>query len=308
MLPLLAIGNTKDTEETQDNNTRLGYSIEQLQQRKEKSKSEWEKRQEDYKKPNYYCGKHLLLNSDNKYLVRAHCGMFSCSKCRPAKVINTVKNIRRLAFGNDLTRFLTLTIGGKDIRKKISAKESFVVGEQKWRELKILYERDFGHPLKYIRLPRAHKDGYYHAHILIDRYIPKRWLNNAMKRIKTGTCNIKYVDPHRVAAYLSAYLETKEHEWFIPKGMKHYTMSSGLVFDKFVPEDVWEFINTGFPIDFIWRMIAWSGGSTLLNNPPTNVFDVLQKPNALDRALIWYYVNDYENLQSVDDLGVHLTK
>ena len=286
--------------------TRLdSFNIEQVQQRKGKPKPEWDLRQENYKEPNYYCKKDLLFNTDKKYFTKSRCRMFSCSRCRPLKVKITIKNIKKLAHDNNLTRFLTLTIGGKDVRDKISAAESFVIGAKKWKEFKILYKRAFGHSLKYIYLARAHKDGYYHAHSLVDRYIPKKWLNNAMKRINTGNCNIKYVDVYRVGAYLTAYLEKKDHEWFIPKGMHHYSMSSGLSFEKFIPEDDWVFIRTNSPIAFIWRMIAWSGGGTLLNNPPTNVFDMKKMPNALDVALIEYYVNDYENLESAGDLGAN---
>jgi hypothetical protein len=265
--------------------TSLGYSIEQLQQKK----TEWEETKERYQTKNEYCGTHRLANIDKKTVIPTNCGMFSCSSCREGKIIHTVKNIRKLAFANDLTRFLTMTVGGNDVRSQMPIKESFYFLEEKFRIFKILYKRKFGHDLQYVKLARSHKDGYCHYHILIDQYIPKIWLNQAMKRINSGYCNIKYVDPQRVSAYLSAYLETKEHEWFIPKGIKHYSMSKGLSFEKFIPKDEWIFINI-YPeiskflpqeiqeknrIFAIYQWLLWNGGHGLFGKPPPkNLFDI----------------------------------
>ncbi len=283
------------------NTTSLDDSIEQLQQ----NKTEWEEIKERYQEKNYYCGVHKVANLHEKTVAPSKCGMFSCEICRPKKVITVVKNIRKLVYKYDMTRFLTMTVGGDEIRSTMTVKQSFYFLEEKFRELKILYKREFGHNLKYIKLARAHKDGYCHFHILIDRYIPKGWLNDAMKRINTGYCNIKYVDPQRVSAYLSAYLENKEHEWFIPKGIKHYSMSKGLSFEKFTPRDKWIFLNV-FPkvaqfqsqetrernrIFAVYQWLMWNGGHELFNKPPAEDVFNLQYPSKNEIKVINSIIN-----------------
>lgn len=240
--------------------------------------------------------------------------MFSCKKCRHNKIRNTVIKTRKLALANNLTRFLTLTTGGKEIRKLVSPGDSFYRLMTKFKELKYILKRDYGFELKYICFLRAHKDGYCHLHVLIDKYIPKAILNDILIRIKSGWCNIKYVDPQRVSAYLSAYLERKDHEWFIPKGQKHYTMSKDLSFEKFVPEDTWTFIYTFpkalDPINATYRSLIMNGCSSFFTKPPPNIFK-LHYPNAIDKALVYYYLNDYKNSNyetNTTDLAILIRK
>ena len=83
-----------------------------------------------------------------------------------------------------------------------------------------------------------------------------------MKRINSGSCNIKYVDAHRVGAYLSSYLRSKEHEWFLPKGKKHYSTSRNVHFEDYVPTDTWVYSGNCLLSTILEKMVYPS-----LHNP-----------------------------------------
>jgi len=51
------------------------------------------------------------------------------------------------------------------------------------------------------------KNGNAHLHILLGRYIPREWLSRAWQSIGGGRyVDIRFVDVHRVSAYLCVYL------------------------------------------------------------------------------------------------------
>lgn len=206
---------------------------------------EWENIIENYQKPNKNCGKSYVYNLNKDIIKPNNCNQYNCCKCRPRKIWNLIQKTEQIAISKHLTRFLTITIGGKDNRRYLTIKRSFEILNRKFDSFKILYKREYGINLTYICFIRAHKDGVCHLHILINRYIPKTWLNNATKRLGLGeyASNIKYADVHRVGAYLGSYLMSKKHEWYIPKNKKHYSTSQDINIDKFKPEDTWIFIG-----------------------------------------------------------------
>src|SRR5262249_49769699 len=67
-------------------------------------------------------------------------------------------------------------------------------------------KRAFGQRVEYIAVLEHHKSGVAHLHVLIDRYIPKEWLDRAWNAVGGGFTWINYVDVHRVSAYISKYL------------------------------------------------------------------------------------------------------
>jgi len=223
------------------NTTRLG-NIKNISDNRRK---EWLEIIENYQKPSKNCGKSYVYNLDKHIIKPNNCNQYSCSRCRPRKIWNLIQDVEKIAIAYGLTRFLTITVGGNENRSYLSIKRSFEFLNRKFDSLKILYKREFGVNLRYICFIRAHKNGICHLHILINRFIPKSWLNNATKRLGLGqyASNIKFVDIHRVGAYLGSYLMSKKHEWFIPKNKKHYTTSQDIRLEGFIPEDTWIFIQ-----------------------------------------------------------------
>jgi hypothetical protein len=198
-----------------------------------------------YSSASPYCGCSLLYNASKHLLKKTRCGCYSCSRCRPHLQKWLLNRITTLAEIHHLTRHLIITVPGEEFRLKVSPDESFSYAARKFNDFRTLYKREFGHNLEYIALPRSQKSGYIHYHILVGSYIPKDWLDNTMVSLKLGFPFIDYVDIHRLGAYLSKYWY-KEHEWYIPKGKRHYSHSAGLNIDNFVSSDDWYYM--GFSI------------------------------------------------------------
>jgi hypothetical protein len=77
----------------------------------------------------------------------------------------------------------------------------------------------------------------------MDRFIPKSWLSDSTEALGLGSTNVKYVDIHRVSAYLGKYFSGKAHEWFLPKGVHHYTTSRTIYINDFIPDSDWIYIR-----------------------------------------------------------------
>jgi hypothetical protein len=78
-----------------------------------------------------------------------------------------------------------------------------------------------------------HKSGIAHLHILLGVYIPQQWLSVAWQSIGGGQIvDIRFVDIHRVTAYLASYLtgEKVEHTlFFLPNRARIFTTSRSIV-------------------------------------------------------------------------------
>jgi hypothetical protein len=75
---------------------------------------------------------------------------------------------------------------------------------------------------------RSKKNGNPHLHLLVDVYLRKEWLARSWKAVGGGYTDIRFVDLHRVAAYLSKYM-TKEWLEDFPRTCRRITASKGLV-------------------------------------------------------------------------------
>jgi hypothetical protein len=77
------------------------------------------------------------------------------------------------------------------------------------------------------------KNGNAHLHVLLGQYIPQAWLSGAWQSIGGGRMvDIRYVDVHRVSAYLSVYLagEKVVHTLaLLPKRARIFTTSRSIV-------------------------------------------------------------------------------
>jgi hypothetical protein len=88
--------------------------------------------------------------------------------------------------------------------------------------------RKFGHPVKYIAILEFHKSGIAHLHLVLDRFIPWRWIKKSWSGVGGGTVvDIRFVDVHRISHYLSKYL-TKELLLSAPKRSRRITTSRSI--------------------------------------------------------------------------------
>jgi hypothetical protein len=99
--------------------------------------------------------------------------------------------------------------------------------------MRVLLAREFGGSITFVGVLEFQKNGNAHLHLLVGRYIARKWLSLAWQSIGGGRyVDIRQVDIHRVAAYLSPYftgdkvLHTLE---LLPKRARIFTTSRSIV-------------------------------------------------------------------------------
>lgn len=187
---------------------------------------DWEIRQEYYNKIPRYCGHNIIFDHNNPdNMAHVGCNRLSCPRCRPKIKHKLLERVIDVALEYGLFRQLILTCPGKNWRNVHSADYSFQWMNKKFHSFKVLYERETGKKLVYIKLPRSQKSGYCHPHILIDQYIPQPLIEDIIERVGLGSnYKIKYLDIQRLTKYLKNEFQ-KDHEWYIPIGMRHISSS-----------------------------------------------------------------------------------
>lgn len=192
---------------------------------------QWNYRKKVYSNTNRYCETDLIYNRRSHTMDNAGCKCYSCSRCRPLRKKRLLNAVIDATDKHGLTRLLTITFPGEKLRKRVTPDESFTYTMKKFNHVKEYIKRELGFKIEYVNFVRSQNNGYCHLHVLIDHYIPKRVISDICRRLGLGSTNIKYVDVHRVGAYLKAELNNKDHEWYIPKNKKHYTKSRGVSLD-----------------------------------------------------------------------------
>jgi len=78
-------------------------------------------------------------------------------------------------------------------------------------KMRVYLARRYGKSIEFIAVLEFQKSGVAHLHLLVGVFIPQDWLSAAWQSVGGGMIvDIKYVDVHRVAAYLTRYLAGEE--------------------------------------------------------------------------------------------------
>lgn len=198
------------------------------------------------------CGKVYSFRDD--ILKPVFCKEWVCERCRKKLkndlYINTVHNVLLW----DLDRHFVITSKGKDFRSKYSYIDSFEIISYEWKKLKQMIERKYGF-ISYIVFPRAQKSGYAHLHILLDSFVDWNFLEEKRKGLNLGYLSIQ--KNRSVADYLHRDF-FKDHEYYIPKGKKHYYCSRNIMMRNFVQDEFWKDENIYFRTndkEFIYNVV-----------------------------------------------------
>src|SRR5260221_1627039 len=134
------------------------------------------------------------------------CKSYRCDRCRKPKLKKVRKRISEVAEEHKLTRMVTLTLDPKRIPKPYRKRTDRYIREC-WRKMRVLLAREFEGSLPFVGVLEFQKNGNAHLHLLVGRYIAQKWLSLAWQSVGGGRhVDIRFVDVHRVAAYLSPYL------------------------------------------------------------------------------------------------------
>jgi hypothetical protein len=180
--------------------------------------------------------------------ARLGCKRWVCPRCGVRKAKRLRKAIATKAVEKDLRRFLTLTLDPRHC----SAEDSVRHLRESWRKFRVYLQRRHGKTITFIAVVEFQRNGYAHLHVLVDRYIEQRWISEAWQAVGGGRIvDIKQVDIHRVAAYLSKYF-TKELllTGFKPKQRRCTTSRDIVLFAK-TEKGVWALVK--FPLEDLLR-------------------------------------------------------
>lgn len=175
--------------------------------------------------------------------LRPDCKKLSCPHCGPWRAYQIRKAILTRAIEHKLTRLMTLTL---DPKKLPPGCETVAYIRNSWAKFRVYLQRAFHRPIKFIAILEFQKNGNAHLHILIDQYIENTWLSEQWQAVGGGKIvDIRVVDMHRIALYLSKYL-TKELLNTCPPGKRRVSACRAFVlFAKRVPGG-WRFLRTSF--------------------------------------------------------------
>lgn len=175
---------------------------------------------------NPHCGIWSIIGIDNGGLQTFHrlnCKCWTCKHCGPKKAKRYRYLIAQLAEQEHLTRFLTLTLDPKKIEGN-----SVSYLRRVFNKFRLYLGRRYGGPIKYIAVLEFQQSGIAHLHVLVDRFIPQNWISESWSALGGGNIvDIRYVDVHRIARYVSKYL-TKELLLSAPKRSRRVTTSRSL--------------------------------------------------------------------------------
>lgn len=109
-----------------------------------------------------------------------------------------------------------------------------------FNKFRVYINRRYGQPIKYIAILEFHESGVPHLHVLVDRFIPQRWISESWSALGGGTIvDIRQVDTHRVSRYLAKYL-TKELLLSAPERSRRVTTSRSIHINEKQPtETTW---------------------------------------------------------------------
>lgn len=175
------------------------------------------------------CGVMTMRGSNltESVYARLDCKCWRCKKCGPKKAGRYKHAIRNEAERHGLNRFVTLTLDPKNLEPGVDPvrhlRKAFDALRHEWK-------RKFGQPIKYICVLEFHKNGLPHLHLVVDRYMPFKWVSLTWQKCGGGQHvhlkgNIKL---NAVSRYLAKYL-TKDLLLDAPVGARRVTVSRGII-------------------------------------------------------------------------------
>lgn len=138
------------------------------------------------------------------------CGSYRCNRCRNPKLKRVRARLAEIAQEHKLQRMATLTLDPKRVPEGERTDRHI---RDCWRKMRVLLAREFNGTLPFVGVLEFQENGLAHLHVLLGRYIPQKWLSDAWQSIGGGKIvDIRFVDVHRVSAYLAVYLAGEKIE------------------------------------------------------------------------------------------------
>jgi len=179
---------------------------------------------------------------------RLGCKRWTCPRCGPKKASRLRRAIINKAQENDLSRVLTLTLNPSSCLPE----ESIPYIKECWSKFRTSLKRHSGRSIAFITILELQKSGYAHLHILVDRYIAQQWISVAWQAVGGGKIvDIRRVDIHRIAPYLSKYLTKSILLTDFIKRVRRYTTSRTILLFVKSGNGTWGLVKA--PIEFLYH-------------------------------------------------------
>lgn len=199
---------------------------------------------------NRRCGVWSVQGQETNRLryVRLGCKRWTCPQCGPKKAKRLQRAIAEKATQNGMNRFLTLTLN----HATCTPHDSVGYIRECWNKFRTSLKRRHGKTISFISvLELQPKSGYAHLHVLVDRYIKQAWISEAWQAVGGGRIvDIRQVDIHRVAPYLSKYLTKVLILAGVPPGQRRYTTSRDIRLFVRQESGLWKLMKA--PVEFIY--------------------------------------------------------
>ena len=173
------------------------------------------------------------------------CGSYRCNRCRKPKLRKVRARVAQIATEHKLTSMATLTLDPRKLSPAERKRTDRYI-RKVWRVMRVSLARKHGKgkSLAFVGVLEFQKNGNAHLHILLDKFISQEWLSEAWESIGGGRIvDIRYVDVHRVSAYLSVYLagDKVEHTLsLLPQRARIFTTSRNIVLWGKKPASGWK--------------------------------------------------------------------
>lgn len=194
--------------------------------------------------PRRGCGKWSLVGTigeRSEKFLRLGCKAWKCPRCGPKKAKRVKKGIITAAQGKNLCRLLTLTLDPR----RCTVEESPPYIKEVWRKMRQSFSRELGKTVEFICVMEFQQNGYAHLHVLLSHYVSQAWIKASWQSLGGGQIvDIRQVDMHRIAGYVSKYLTKEMILGQQTKRYRRYTTSRGIqLFEKAV-KGLWKIIKT----------------------------------------------------------------
>jgi hypothetical protein len=129
-----------------------------------------------------HCGRFTVKNTKTLKHHRVYCKCWDRSWCGPRKAKRYKWAIRATAEAHGLSRFVSLTLDPS----LVGDENSVAYLNRTFAKLRTYLKRHFRTSIKYIRVLEFQQNGTAHFHVLVDRYIPQKWLQKAWQAVGGG--------------------------------------------------------------------------------------------------------------------------
>ena len=173
------------------------------------------------------------LNRDTGEMIPFRCKSWRCLTCGPRKARRLRNQVGVWAEAKQLTRLMTLTLDPQQVQGDVYAHLSDV-----WRKFRVYLHRTYGR-VSFIWVMELQRNGNPHLHVLVDRFIPQQGASRTWDAAGGGRIvDVRYVDVHRVRAYLAKYLTKPWHQMDIPARKRRCSASQDICLSRSPDEDL----------------------------------------------------------------------